>query len=170
VSSAAGDRYTVRRWTGLLALGSEVGLVLVVGLVFGVLQDRMVVNLITIAVILVLAALAFDRATLAFRADGSGVTWSRPTPRVLISTAGVRRLPWSSICDLEVVEGRSVRARLRPEAPLPGWMRGRINEPADPEAADNRTVVAGDAPGVREDQLRLVVARAAPNVHFVGNH
>jgi len=76
VSPAAGGRYTVRRWTGLLALGSEVGLGLVVGLVFGVLQDRMVVNLITITVVLVLAVLAFDRATLAFRADGSGVTWS----------------------------------------------------------------------------------------------
>ncbi len=156
-------RYTVRRWSGLLALGSEVGLVLVVGVGFGLIQDRWAVNLVTIAVVLVLGALAFDRATLAFRADESGLTWSSRTPRVLLSTAGVRRLAWSSVSELEVEEGRCVRVRLRPGATLPTCMRGRTVDPAD---CDAQTLVEGEAPGVQEVRLRAVVERFARNIRI----
>lgn len=156
---APGPSYTVRRWSGLGQVVLEVVPVLGLGMLFGVLQDRWVVGAVTMGVLLVLAALAVDRATLAFRVDASGVTWSRRVPRVVLSHAGVRRLDWASVHDLEVVEGEAVRARLRADAPLPGWMSGRVVDP-DGDLA----IAEGDVPGVVGDRVRDVVNSCVPEV------
>ena len=105
MSGPSGSTYIVRRWSGLGQVALEVLPVLGVGVLLGVLQGRWVAGAVLCAVVLVLAAFAVDRATLAFRVDSSGVTWSRAVPRVVISQAGVRRLDWASVHDLEVVEG-----------------------------------------------------------------
>jgi hypothetical protein len=162
VTSSDADRYTVRRWSGLLALGFQVGVVLVVGLVLGGLQDRMLVNLVTIAVVVVLGALAWDRATLALRVDAAGITWSRPTARVLLSGAEVRFLPWASVHELVIVDGAVVRASVRADASLPGWLRGRVVDPVDPESQP--VVAQGDAPGVDADRLHKMVKRIEPDI------
>lgn len=159
MTGAPGPSYTVRRWSGLGRVALEVIPVLGVAVLMGVLDDRWVAGAVLAAVVLVLAALSVDRATLAFRVDASGVTWSRPVPRVVISHAGVRRLDWGSVQDLEVVEGEAVRARLRADAPLPGWMPGRVVTPGgEPE------VVEGDAPGVVGDRVRDVANSWVPEV------
>lgn len=159
MSRPTGPSYTVRRWSGLGRVVLEVVPVLGIGVLFGVLQDRWVVGAVTCGVVLLLGALAVDRATLAFRVDPSGVTWSRPVPRVVISNAGVRRLDWASVQDLEVVEGRAVRARLRADAPLPGWMPARVVTPGgEPD------VVEGDAPGVVGERVRDVANSLVPQV------
>ena len=159
MSRPTGPAYTVRRWSGLVRVVLEVVPVLGIGVLLGVLQDRWVAGAVTFGVVLVLAALAVDRATLAFRVDASGVTWSRAVPRVVVSRAGVRRLDWASVQDLEVVEGRAVRVRLRADAPLPGWMAGRVVTPGgEPD------VVEGDAPGVVGDRVRDVAVRWAPQL------
>lgn len=154
-----GSSYTVRRWAGLGQVALEVVPVLGVGVLFGVIEGQWVVGAVLCVVVLVLAALAVDRATLAFRVDPSGVTWSRPVPRVVISHAGVRRLDWGSVHDLEVVEGEAVRARLRADAPLPGWMPGRVVDPGG-----DLDVVEGDAPGVVGARVRDVANSWVPEV------
>jgi hypothetical protein len=162
MTSSPATRYTVRRWSGLLPLALQAGGAIAAALLLGAWQDRLALNLVAVVVVLGLAVLAFDRATLAVRLDASGITWSERTPRVLISTAGVRRLPWSSVRRLEVVEGRLVRAWLRTDAPLPGWMGGRVSGPEEPAL-----VVEGGAPGVDSDRVRTVLRRVAPDVDFV---
>ncbi|MFP5253190.1 MAG: hypothetical protein ACLGH4_05290 [Actinomycetes bacterium] len=159
MSRRTGPSYTVRRWTGLGRVALEVLSVVAVGVLFGVLQDRWAVGAVLTAVALVLGARALDRATLAFRIDSSGVTWARAVPRVVISHAGVRRLDWASVQELEVVEGEAVRARLRSDAPLPGWRTGRVVTPGgEPE------VVEGDAPGVQGARVREVANSLVPQV------
>lgn len=159
MSGPTGSSYTVRRWSGLGQVALEVLPVLGVGVLFGVLQGRWVAGAVLCAVVLVLAAFAVDRATLAFRVDSSGVTWSRAVPRVVISHAGVRRLDWASVHDLEVVEGEVVRARLRADAPLPAWMAGRVVDPAG-----GLDVVEGPAPGVVGARVRDVANSCVPEV------
>lgn len=154
-----GPSYTVRRWSGLGQVALEVAPVLAIGVLFGVLQDRWVVGAVWCAVVIVLAVRALDRATLAFRLDASGVTWSRRVPRVVLSHAGVRRLDWASVHELEVVEGEAVRARLRADAPLPGWMPGRV---VDPDG--DLEVVEGEVPGVVGDRVRDVANSLVPQV------
>ncbi len=155
-SSERSGRYTVRRWGGLVALVMQVTTVLVVGLVLGVAQDRMAINLVTVAVAVALGVAAFDRATLAVRLDASGVTWGQATPRVLVSTAGLRRVDWAAIEGLEVVESRLLRARLSPGGPLPAWMRGRTTDPDAPAL-----MVQGPAPGIQAAEvLNLAIIHA----------
>jgi hypothetical protein len=162
MTATSAVRYTVRRWSGLLPLALQAGGAIAAALLLGAWQDRLALNLVAVAVVLGLAVLASDRATLAVRLDASGITWSDRTPRVLISTAGVRRLPWSSVRELEVVEGRLVRARLHAGAPLPGWLSGRVSGPGEPAL-----VVEGGAPGVNGERVRTVLRRVAPDVSFV---
>ncbi len=159
MTGSPGSSYTVRRWSGLGRVVLEVLPVLAVGVLFGVLQSRWVVGAVMCVVVLVMAALAVDRATLAFRVDASGITWSRPVPRVVISHAGVRRLDWGSVSEVEVVEGELVRARLRADAPLPGWMSGRVVD-----TGRDLDVVEGDAPGVEGARVRDVVIGWVPEV------
>lgn len=159
MSGPPGASYTVRRWSGLGRVALEVVPVLGLAVLLGVLDDRWVAGSVLGVVVLVLAALAVDRATLAFRVDASGITWSSPVPRVVLSRAGVRRLDWASVQDLEVVEGRTVRARLRADAPLPGWMPARVVTPGgEPD------VVEGEAPGVVGDRVRDVANSLVPQV------
>lgn len=167
---SSGPSYTVRRWSGLIQLAVELVPALAVGLLFVVWKDQPVVGGVFIAVVVALAASAFDRATLAFRVDASGVTWSRRVPRVILSRAGVRRLDWGSVHDLEVVEGELVRARLKAGAPLPGFLRSRVVDAADPGAM---TVVQGDAPGVDANRVRDVAIRMVSDVsvsRIMGNN
>lgn len=159
MTGTPGSSYTVRRWSGLGRVAFEVLPVLAVGVLFGVLQDQWIVGAVLCGVVLVLAALAVDRATLTFRVDASGITWSRPVPRVVISHAGVRRLDWGSVHELEVVEGELVRAGLRADAPLPGWMAGRVAD-----ASREPQVVEGHAPGVEGVRVRDVAIRWVPDV------
>lgn len=154
-----GPSYTVRRWSGLGQVVLEVLPVLGLGVLFGVLEGRWLVGAVLCVVVLLRAAFAVDRATLAFRVDSSGVTWSRAVRAVVLSHAGVRRLDWGSVHDLEVVEGEMVRARLRADAPLPGWMTARVVGPDD-----DLEVVEGDAPGVVGARVRDVAHRWAPQL------
>lgn len=160
-ASGPDGAYVVRRWSGLWHLVLGLAPVLLVGVGLGVARDRMVVNLVTVGVVLVLAARGFDRATAVLRVDGYGVTWNQPSPRLVLSDARTRSVPWSSIQELEVVEGEAVRVQLRPDAPLPASMRGRVVDPERP------TLVEGPAPGVTAAPIRDVAARNAANVSVV---
>jgi hypothetical protein len=160
-ASRADASYVVRRWSGLWHLALGLAPVLLVGVALGVARDRLVVNALTVGVVLVLAARGFDRVTAVLRVDGYGVAWSRPSTRLLLSDAQTFSVPWSSIQGVEVVEGEAVRVRLRPDAPLPASMRGRVVDPERP------TLLEGPAPGVSAAPIRDVAARNAPNVPIV---
>lgn len=159
MTAPPGSSYTVRRWSGLGQIAFEVVPVLGLGIWLGAVRGEVVTGTVMCVVVLVLAAFAADRATLAFRVGPSGVTWSRRVPRVVISRAGVRRLDWASVAALDVVEGETVRAWLRPDAPLPAWMAARVVE-----VGGDGEVVEGAAPGVEGGRVRNVVNRWIPDV------
>lgn len=155
-----GASYVVRRWSGLWRLAGSVVPVLAVGVALGLVQHRLLLNVVTVAVALAIGLRGFDGATAALRVDADGITWNDASVR-LAPGAGRRTVPWSSMHDVGVVEGEAVTLRLRNDAPKPAWMTARV---LDPGAPDDRTVVEGSAPGVEGARLQAVAQSRAPEV------
>lgn len=154
--------YTLRDWGGALGVLGTAAAVIVGALILGMWQDRLITNAVTSAVVAGLGVAGAARASVRLRLDGSGITMREPSATMLLPWAGRdRHLPWDSVAELEVVDGTSVTATLREEAPLPRWMHGRIWTPAAPQ---DRSVVRLETPGVDAAAVTSAGRLLAPEV------
>jgi hypothetical protein len=119
----------------IVGIGALSGRWVVVGPVLAVAAYRGVVTVRSAA-----ARLQVDRGGISF-AHGAGARRDR------------RFVPWGSVRELAVDE-RRVTVRLRADAPMPPWMRGRVLDPADPASAGT---LAQDVPGLDVGALQRTV-------------
>ena len=94
--------------------------------------------------IVVIGYLAADRLRAVreqLRVDASGISVPEQDPRG--RRAGRRYVPWDAVREVEV-DGDLLVVRLRPDAPMPMWLKNRVHDPARPEeAGELRLRVAG---------------------------
>lgn len=107
----------------------------------------------TVAVVVVgyLTLVRLRAAAERLRVDAAGISVSAPEARL---RPGSRRyVPWAAVREVDV-DGDLLVVRLRPDAPMPMWMKGRVVDPAHPEAAGE---LRERVPGLDGAELRRVV-------------
>jgi len=156
---SAQSSYTLRSWRGALVVLLPAAALVAAAALLGVWQDRPWRNGLTSVVITILAVIGAARATVRLRLDRRGVTARRPSPRMLLPRGAVdRHVPWDHVSQVVVSEA-AVSVALRPDAPLPSWMQGRVWSPGE---ADDRVVLRAQTPGVDAAAVASTAKKLAP--------
>jgi hypothetical protein len=114
--------------------------------------------------IVVIGYLAVDRLRAVreqLRVDVSGISVTDPDPRG--RRGGRRYVPWDAVREVEV-DGDLLVVRLRPDAPMPMWLKGRVLDPARPEEAGE---LRHRVPGLDGTQVQRVVRDLGVDVPVV---
>jgi hypothetical protein len=127
-----GTSYVVRDRRALRSLLVVTVLSLVVAGVLIVATGQWVGPAVAVVVIGYLAADRLRAVREQLRVDASGISAPDPERR---GRRGARRyVPWEAVREVEV-DGDLLVVRLRPDAPMPMWLKGRVNDPDRPEDA-----------------------------------
>jgi hypothetical protein len=146
-----GPSYVVRDQRALRSLLVVTVLSLVVAGLLVVATGQWVGPAVAVVVIGYLAADRLRAVREQLRVDGSGISAPDPEARGRRRARGY--VPWDAVREVEV-DGDLLVVRLRPDAPMPMWLKGRVVDPVRPEDA---TELRRRLPALDAVQLQRVV-------------
>jgi hypothetical protein len=127
-----------RRAATLVLVGT--GVALAVALLLAVVTGSWPSTVVAVVVIAYLAIVQLRSVRERLRVDRYGVSVSDPEVRF---RPGQRRyVPWEAVREV-VIDGELIVVRLRADASMPMWMKGRVADPASPDAGELRAAVPG---------------------------
>jgi hypothetical protein len=132
--------YVVRDRRAAVRVLVGTGVALAVALLLAGVTGSWPSTVVAVVVIAYLAVVQLRAVRERLRVDRYGISVSDPEVRF---RPGQRRyVPWEAVREV-VLDGELVVVRLRADASMPMWMKGRVTDPADPDGGELRASVPG---------------------------